>query len=67
MLSIMHKNHNTDVLQARSELEKNPQFAKRLQDYGLKPVYEARNISSGPGFITPQNIGQVSALAGQYR
>jgi len=53
MLSIMHKNHNTDVLQARSELEKNPQFAKRLQDYGLKPVYEARNSGSGPGFITP--------------
>jgi simple sugar transport system substrate-binding protein len=54
-------------LQARSELEKNPKFAKRLQDYGLKPVYEARNIGSGPGFITPQNIEQVSALAGRYR
>jgi len=67
MLAIMHKNHNTDVLQARGELEKNSKFMKRLQDYGLKPVYEARNISSGPGFITQRNISQVSALAGQYR
>ena len=67
MLAIMHKNHNKDVVQARTELEKDPKFIKRLQDYGLKPVYEARNISSGPGFITPQNIQQVSALAGQYR
>jgi simple sugar transport system substrate-binding protein len=67
MLAIMHKNHSTDVVAARTELEKDPKFIKRLQDYGLKPVYEARNISSGPGFITPQNIEQVSALAGRYR
>jgi simple sugar transport system substrate-binding protein len=67
MLAIMHKNHNTDVAAARAELEKDPNFIKRLQSYGLKPVYEARNISSGPGFITPQNIEQVSALAGRYR
>ena len=67
MLAIMHKNHNTDVVAARAELEKDPNFIKRLQAYGLKPVYEARNISSGPGFITPQNIEQVSALAGRYR
>jgi simple sugar transport system substrate-binding protein len=67
MLAIMHKNHMTDVVAARAELEKNPNFIKRLRAYGLKPVYEARNISSGPGFITPQNIDQVSALAGRYR
>ena len=67
MLAIMHKNHSTDVVAARTELEKDPKFIKRLQDYSLKPVYEARNISSGPGFITPQNIEQVSALAGRYR
>ncbi|WP_415774453.1 sugar ABC transporter substrate-binding protein [Paraburkholderia sp. J94] len=67
MLAIMHKNRNTNIEQARAELEKNPKFQQRLKDYGLKPVYEARNIASGPGFITPQNIQQVSALAGQYR
>jgi simple sugar transport system substrate-binding protein len=67
MLAIMHRNHNTDVVQARNALEKDPKFVKRLEDYGLKPVYEARNISSGPGFITSQNIDKVSALAGQYR
>ncbi|WP_028202222.1 sugar ABC transporter substrate-binding protein [Paraburkholderia nodosa] len=67
LLAIMHQNHNNDVLQARTALEQNPKFQQRLKDYGLKPVYEARNISSGPGFITPQNIQQVSALAGQYR
>ena len=67
MLSIMHQHHNTDVDAARAELENNPKFIKRLQDYGLKPVYEARNIASGPGFITPQNIDQVASLAGRYR
>lgn len=67
MLAIMHTHHTTDVVAARTELEKNPNFMKRLQAYGLKPVYEARNVSSGPGFITPQNIDQVSALAGRYR
>jgi simple sugar transport system substrate-binding protein len=67
MLAIMHRNHNTDIAQARAELERDPKFAKRLQDYALKPVYEARNISSGPGFITQQNISQVSAMAGRYR
>lgn len=67
MLAIMHQNHNTDIEQAKAQLQKNPKFLKRLQDYGLKPVYEARNVSSGPGFITPQNIERVSALAGRYR
>ncbi|GJH17672.1 sugar ABC transporter substrate-binding protein [Caballeronia novacaledonica] len=67
MLAIMHRNHNTNIAQARAELEKDPKFATRLKDYGLKPVYEARNISSGPGFITPQNIEQVSSMAGRYR
>jgi simple sugar transport system substrate-binding protein len=67
ILAIMHRNHNTDAIAARKELEKDPKFIARLDAYGLKPVYEARNISSGPGFITPQNIQQVSALAGQYR
>lgn len=67
ILAIMHRNHNTDVVQARNELEKNPKFAQRLQSYGLKPIYEARNIASGPGFIEPQDIDQVSALAGKYR
>jgi simple sugar transport system substrate-binding protein len=67
MLAIMHRSHNADIAAARAELEKDPKFIKHLQEYGLKPVYEARNISSGPGFITPQNIEQVSALAGRYR
>jgi simple sugar transport system substrate-binding protein len=67
MLAIMHQNKNTNVEEARAELEKNPKYQQRLKDYGLKPIYEARNIASGPGFITPQNIQQVSALAGQYR
>jgi len=40
---------------------------EHLQEYRLKPIYETRNISSGPGFITPQNIEQVSQLAGRYR
>jgi simple sugar transport system substrate-binding protein len=67
MLAIMHQNHNTDVNQARAELQKNSKFLERLKDYGLNPVYDGRDISSGPGFITPANIERVSALAGQYR
>jgi simple sugar transport system substrate-binding protein len=39
----------------------------RLDAYDLSPVYGARHISSGPGFVTKDNIAKVEKLAGQYR
>ena len=35
--------------------------------YGLAPSYGPRNIGSGPGFITKDNIDKVLKYAGQYR
>ena len=39
----------------------------RFDEYGLAPVYGARHILSGPGFVTKDNIGKVEKYAGQYR
>jgi simple sugar transport system substrate-binding protein len=67
VLAIMKKDNTTDVAKIRSELQNNPKFKERLATYGLQPVYGPKNISSGPGFITKDNIDKVVKFAGQYR
>lgn len=67
MLAIMKKNGNADVAKAAAELKANPKFQARLKEYGLQPIYKARHINSGPGFITRDNIAKVEQYAGQYR
>jgi simple sugar transport system substrate-binding protein len=56
-----------DRKKAAEAVKANPKTAKRFEEYGLTPVYEKRNISSGPGFVTKENIGKVEKFAGQYR
>ncbi len=67
VLAIAKKEHTTDPAKIRQLLEANPKFKARLETYGLQPSYEARNIRSGPGFITKENIDKVVKYAGQYR
>ncbi|HTJ94336.1 MAG TPA: sugar ABC transporter substrate-binding protein [Pararobbsia sp.] len=67
VLAIIKKDHTTDVNKIRTELQNNPKFKERLATYGLQPVYGGKNISSGPGFITKDNIDKVVKFAGQYR
>ena len=45
----------------------NPKTKKRFDEYGLVPNYGPRHISSGPGFVTKDNIAKVEKFAGQYR
>ncbi|MGV2289182.1 sugar ABC transporter substrate-binding protein [Trinickia sp. YCB016] len=67
VLAIAKKDHTTDPAKIQAALKSNPKFKARLEAYGLQPVYGARNISSGPGFITKTNVDKVVKYAGQYR
>jgi simple sugar transport system substrate-binding protein len=67
VLAIVKKDHTTDPAKIRQILEANPKFKQRLETYGLQPSYGARNIRSGPGFITKENLDKVVKYAGQYR
>ncbi|WP_206999772.1 sugar ABC transporter substrate-binding protein [Trinickia mobilis] len=67
VLAIAKHDHTTDPAKIQAALKSNPKFKARLETYGLQPVYGARNISSGPGFITKANIDRVVKYAGQYR
>ena len=50
-----------------AEVQANPKFQARLKEYGLVPVYSADGVSSGPAFITKDNVATVEKYAGQYR
>ena len=67
MLAIAKHDHTTDPVKIREILQANPKFQARLSTYGLAPSYGPRNIGSGPGFITKENIDKVIKYAGQYR
>jgi simple sugar transport system substrate-binding protein len=67
VLAIAKHDHTTDPVKIRQILQANPKFQARLSTYGLAPSYGPRNIGSGPGFITKENIDKVVKYAGQYR
>jgi simple sugar transport system substrate-binding protein len=67
VLAIMHKEKTTDLNKVKQILQSNAKFKARLAEYGLEPQYGARHISSGPGFVTKENIAKVEKYAGQFR
>ena len=67
VLAIGKQNRTVDPLRIREILEANPKFRQRLATYGLTPTYGPRDIGSGPGFITKDNVAKVLQYAGQYR
>src|SRR5471032_3086169 len=67
VLAIMKQDKTTDLAKVKAKLMANPKFQARLAEYGLTPAYGPRHISSGPGFVTIDNIGKVEKYAGQYR
>ncbi len=67
VLAIMKQQKTKDLGVVMTALKTNPQAQKRFQEYGLVPVYGKRHISSGPGFVTKENISKVEQYAGQYR
>ena len=67
ILAIMKKQKINDVQKATELLKADPNFQKHLAEYGLDPVYGDRDISSGPGFVTKDNVEKVEKYAGEYR
>jgi simple sugar transport system substrate-binding protein len=67
VLAIMKQQNTADVGKIIAALKASPKAKARFAAYGLEPVYGARHISSGPGFVTKDNIARVEKFAGQYR
>jgi simple sugar transport system substrate-binding protein len=67
VLAIMSQQKTRDLALVRKILLANPKFQARLAEYGLVPIYGERHISSGPGFVTRENIAKIEKYAGQYR
>jgi simple sugar transport system substrate-binding protein len=67
VLALTKKMKTHDLPTVMAALKSNSKAKARFDEYGLAPVYGARHISSGPGFVTKDNIGKVEKYAGQYR
>ena len=67
VLATMKEMKTTDLKKVADAVKANPKTKKRFDEYGLVPNYGPRHISSGPGFVTKENIGKVEKYAGQYR
>jgi simple sugar transport system substrate-binding protein len=67
VLAIMKKDKTTDLAKVKQQLQANAKFKARLAEYGLEPAYGPRHISSGPGFVTKDNLPKVEKYAGQFR
>ena len=67
VFAIMKREKTSDMAKVQELLKADPNFQKRLEQYGLKPIYESGNISSGPGFVTKENVDKVEKYAGEYR
>ena len=67
VLALMKEKKSKDLPTVMAALKDNPKAKKRFDEYGLAPVYGPRHISSGPGFVTKDNISKVEKYAGKYR
>jgi len=66
-LVIAHDQKTNDPAKIIAALKANPKFQARLKQYDLKPIYTATGVSSGPAFVTKENVATVEKYAGQYR
>lgn len=66
-LAIAHEDNTRDPVVITAKLKANAKFQSRLTEYGLQPVYTKDGVSSGPAFITKDNVDTVAKYAGQYR
>ena len=61
MMVTMKELKTTDLKKVVEAVKANPKTKKRFDEYGLAPVFGPRHISSGPGFVTKENIGHFLA------
>ncbi len=66
-MAIRLRENTLSILRIRELVNQNPGFEERMAKYGLQPSYTMKKISSGPAFITMENIGLVEKYAGSYR
>ena len=67
VLALMKQQKTSDLAKVKEALQGNAKAKARFTEYGLEPSYGPRHISSGPGFVTKDNIAKVEKYAGQYR
>ncbi|MDO1529822.1 sugar ABC transporter substrate-binding protein [Fulvimonas sp. R45] len=66
-LAIAHERHTHDPAAIVAALKANPKFQARLKAYGLNPIYDSHGVSTGPSFVTRDNVDVVARYAGQFR
>ncbi|WP_164707882.1 sugar ABC transporter substrate-binding protein [Paraburkholderia phosphatilytica] len=66
-LAIATRDKTTDPAHIVAALRQDKKVEARLKKYDLKPVYTGSTVSSGPSFVTRDNIAPVQKYAGSYR
>jgi simple sugar transport system substrate-binding protein len=66
-MAIAVRDKTTDAAHIVAALKDDKKVAARLDKYGLKPVYTGSTVSSGPSFVTKDNLAVVQQYAGSYR
>jgi len=66
-MAIAIRDKTTDPTRIVASLKDDKKVAGRLARYDLKPVYTGSTVSSGPSFITKDNLAPVEKFAGSYR
>ena len=64
-IAVRDKTH--DPAHIVAALKDDKKVAARLAKYDLKPVYTGSTVSSGPSFVTRDNLAPVQKYAGSYR
>lgn len=67
VLAIAHRDRTRDPATIIAALKANPKFQARLKTYGLNPVYGVDEVSTGPSYVTRDNVDLVAKYAGQFR
>ena len=66
-MAIAMRDKTDDSARIVAALREDKKVAARLAKYDLKPVYTGSTVSSGPSFVTKDNLAPVQKYAGSYR
>jgi simple sugar transport system substrate-binding protein len=66
-MAIAIRDKTDDSARIVAALREDKKVAARLAKYDLKPVYTGSTVSSGPSFVTKDNLAPVQKYAGSYR
>nr|WP_233885120.1 sugar ABC transporter substrate-binding protein [Paraburkholderia flagellata] len=66
-MAIAVRDKTNDPAHIVAALKDDKKVAARLAKYDLKPVYTGSTVSSGPSFVTRDNLAPVQKYAGSYR